>query len=243
MVDPHIAIVQRACEMISSSPSGQKPKLHELAAEANLTPSHFHRVFKKTVGVTPGQYARGGLGGSGKQSSKVGLHGSAKALRMDESSEDSSYNPSLANDQGFNTPPTEDSVAIDVNLEGSAINWNEFDAMLATVASPGRAVNWGDDLRVSSFENAHDTNIENFDPLGVKGSLSSNNQPLQLSYEDVLDNISTNTDGSMTELLRGSFKPQSRSSEELEQSAIPVSPLLFEQSDVFWSEEGLSSYQ
>jgi hypothetical protein len=36
--------------------AGLKPRLSDLASQASLTPSHFHRVFKKHVGVTPGQY-------------------------------------------------------------------------------------------------------------------------------------------------------------------------------------------
>ncbi|EEH16615.2 hypothetical protein PABG_06702 [Paracoccidioides brasiliensis Pb03] len=36
----------------------QRPTLQDLANEAGLTPSHFHRVFKKVVGITPGRFAR-----------------------------------------------------------------------------------------------------------------------------------------------------------------------------------------
>lgn len=62
--DPRNRLVQQArntiaAAVLSSSPSdSRRPRLQELAAEANLTPSHFHRVFKKIAGVTPGQYAR-----------------------------------------------------------------------------------------------------------------------------------------------------------------------------------------
>ena len=34
------------------------PTLEVLAASANLSPSHFHRLFRKIVGLTPGQYVR-----------------------------------------------------------------------------------------------------------------------------------------------------------------------------------------
>lgn len=57
-IDPHILSVQKACETIASAcDSGEKPLLSKLAAEAKLSPSHFHRVFKKIVGVTPSRYA------------------------------------------------------------------------------------------------------------------------------------------------------------------------------------------
>lgn len=54
--------MRQACDTIAAAatslPSGRKLRLQELAAEANLTPSHFHRIFKSIAGVTPAQYAR-----------------------------------------------------------------------------------------------------------------------------------------------------------------------------------------
>ncbi|KAK2766020.1 hypothetical protein FQN54_007535 [Arachnomyces sp. PD_36] len=246
LVDPNVAIVQRACEMISSSRGGgKKPRLHELAAEANLTPSHFHRVFKKIVGVTPGQYGRGGGGGgaegggkgkvatSSSSSSKVGSRGSPKE---NESSRDSSYNSSPAIDLGFDTSITGGYTGGNVSVEGQTIDWNEFDAMLATVGSPGRALDWGtDSMQLSSLGNVTDADIENVEPLSLKGSLSLDMQP---SYEDALDNMPGDVTGSMTELLRGSYP-----SEGLEPSTTSLSPYTFDQSEIFWNEEGISRYR
>ncbi|EGE86085.1 DNA repair and transcription factor Ada [Blastomyces dermatitidis ATCC 18188] len=67
--DPHIKLAQRACQTMtlaalraaSGANTGEartRPTLQDLANEAGLTPSHFHRVFKKVVGITPGRFAR-----------------------------------------------------------------------------------------------------------------------------------------------------------------------------------------
>ncbi|WJR79226.1 bifunctional DNA-binding transcriptional regulator/O6-methylguanine-DNA methyltransferase Ada [Bradyrhizobium sp. NP1] len=54
--DIRAAIIERACRRIEA-PEGE-PRLGELAAEAELSPWHFHRLFKLVTGVTPKQYAR-----------------------------------------------------------------------------------------------------------------------------------------------------------------------------------------
>ncbi|KAJ5786181.1 uncharacterized protein N7503_011393 [Penicillium pulvis] len=55
--NPQALMVEKACQTIRNEVlAGLKPKLHDLANQAGLTPSHFHRVFKKILGVTPGQY-------------------------------------------------------------------------------------------------------------------------------------------------------------------------------------------
>ncbi|HEU5317558.1 MAG TPA: bifunctional DNA-binding transcriptional regulator/O6-methylguanine-DNA methyltransferase Ada [Chloroflexota bacterium] len=52
---PHAAAVATACRRIEAA--DVEPTLGELAAEAGLSPFHFQRVFKRTTGVTPKQYA------------------------------------------------------------------------------------------------------------------------------------------------------------------------------------------
>ncbi len=48
-------IVAKACRSIEQA--GQPPSLAALAAAADLSPSHFHRLFKSATGVTPKAYA------------------------------------------------------------------------------------------------------------------------------------------------------------------------------------------
>lgn len=53
--DASVERVIRACAMIEEA--DHAPSLNELAAAAGLSPYHFHRIFRKAVGVTPKQYA------------------------------------------------------------------------------------------------------------------------------------------------------------------------------------------
>lgn len=48
----------RAANGTNTGETRTRPTLQDLANEAGLTPSHFHRVFKKVVGITPGRFAR-----------------------------------------------------------------------------------------------------------------------------------------------------------------------------------------
>ena len=49
------AAVEKACRLITTSDS--PPKLNALAKSVGMSPFHFHRVFTKSVGVTPKAYA------------------------------------------------------------------------------------------------------------------------------------------------------------------------------------------
>ena len=51
----HAALVAEACRLIESAE--QPPDLNVLAGSAGLSPFHFHRVFKRIIGVTPKAYA------------------------------------------------------------------------------------------------------------------------------------------------------------------------------------------
>ncbi|HEY7855417.1 MAG TPA: bifunctional DNA-binding transcriptional regulator/O6-methylguanine-DNA methyltransferase Ada [Terriglobales bacterium] len=54
------ASVASACRALESAE--RRPQLAQLARTAGLSPFHFHRLFKATTGVTPGQYAAGRRG-------------------------------------------------------------------------------------------------------------------------------------------------------------------------------------
>ncbi|MCJ1338129.1 hypothetical protein MMC09_003414 [Bachmanniomyces sp. S44760] len=55
--DPQAVLVEQACRTIEQSKPGSVPALKVLAAQAGLTESHFHRMFKKIIGSTPKGYA------------------------------------------------------------------------------------------------------------------------------------------------------------------------------------------
>lgn len=52
----HAALVVEACRRIASAEHA--PSLDDLAAQAGLSPFHFHRVFKAATGLTPKAYAK-----------------------------------------------------------------------------------------------------------------------------------------------------------------------------------------
>jgi len=54
MPDAWVAKIERACALLAS---GRAPSLTRLAARVGGSPYHFHRNFKRIVGVTPREYA------------------------------------------------------------------------------------------------------------------------------------------------------------------------------------------
>jgi AraC family transcriptional regulator of adaptative response/methylated-DNA-[protein]-cysteine methyltransferase len=55
LAEQHAAKVTAACRVIEASP--EAPTLETLAAQAGMSPFHFHRVFKAITGLTPRAYA------------------------------------------------------------------------------------------------------------------------------------------------------------------------------------------
>ncbi|PSS50683.1 bifunctional DNA-binding transcriptional regulator/O6-methylguanine-DNA methyltransferase Ada [Pseudomonas sp. BBP2017] len=84
MAEQHRAQVTRACLLIESAESA--PSLNQLAEQLNMSPFHFHRVFKTITGVTPKAYA------SAHRASKV-----RKQLRHSDTITDALY------EAGFNS--------------------------------------------------------------------------------------------------------------------------------------------
>ncbi|KAF5859427.1 hypothetical protein ETB97_002880 [Aspergillus alliaceus] len=126
-VNPQTQVVQSACKTIQSEVvTGSKPTLRKLADQAGLTPSHFHRVFKKLVGVTPGQYADALLkGGSG-----VPLHDCSRNMNMTR------FRPcGIASDQeSCMSNDIEGIVVTDPGGTRNTVPWNDFDTLIAAEA-------------------------------------------------------------------------------------------------------------
>jgi AraC family transcriptional regulator of adaptative response/methylated-DNA-[protein]-cysteine methyltransferase len=88
------AIIARACRRIEAAE--YPPTLGELAEEAELSPFHFHRLFKAATGVTPKDYAaalttqrmRDGLPGAGSVTEAIYAAGYSSSSRFYEKAGD-----------------------------------------------------------------------------------------------------------------------------------------------------------
>ncbi|KAL2852907.1 metal binding domain of Ada-domain-containing protein [Aspergillus pseudoustus] len=151
-VNPQIGLVQRACRTIREDiGAGRKPTLGKIAGEAGQTPSHFHRVFKKVMGVTPGKYAEGVLSEERATDSASGDGGGAGDVRENEGPLEgvAGYGNENVNFALFQ--PWDDKVCADLDAwlmgcenwddttrtvgdEAATVLWNDFDALIASEA-------------------------------------------------------------------------------------------------------------
>ncbi|CAL5871792.1 uncharacterized protein PFLUO_LOCUS6045 [Penicillium psychrofluorescens] len=142
--DPQTVLVQIACASIRDllAKGLKPPRLYDLAAAAGLTPSHFHRVFKKRVGVTPGRYAADFVQSRVSQGVDGASPDTLSSGRLDSSSSPSSPVSGL----GGGGDGERLDWNLDWNLEGGkgvervsdglavvdeAVLWNDFDVWLS----------------------------------------------------------------------------------------------------------------
>ncbi|KAI9924426.1 hypothetical protein AWENTII_003828 [Aspergillus wentii] len=123
-VNPQTQLIENACETILSDiRAGSKPRLQKLADEACLTPSHFHRVFKRVMGVTPGQYAQEVLNKNSQQS-------------LDQNSGQDGNNGSIfsmtavADGVDLDNPGSSGGLGDIYTNAGGSMPWNEFDILI-----------------------------------------------------------------------------------------------------------------
>ncbi|KAJ5575752.1 Ada DNA repair metal-binding [Penicillium sp. DV-2018c] len=132
--NPQTAVVENACESVRNIlAAGLKPKPRDLAAQAGLTYSHFHRVFKKHAGVTPGQFidrlVQDELGSPGSLVSGASSGGEALRLCSGEGGDILDHGKTSEEEAG---PPG----AGASSAEWMESPWVEFDAPLASEQGP-----------------------------------------------------------------------------------------------------------
>ena len=148
--NPQAVMVEKACKGIREAvAAGLKPRLYDLAIQTGLTPSHFHRVFKKVLGVTPGQYVSSVIQNGGCLSSDSLSPGTLSELEtppplsplgFDGAGGRKGLNLDMVLDtgQGCALPGAGLAAPMDAGSPGFMnYSWNEFDVLLAT-EEPGR---------------------------------------------------------------------------------------------------------
>lgn len=128
-VNPQTRFIEIACQRIRSAikDGRSRPTLRELADEAALTPSHFHRVFKKMTGVTPGQYATFVVhrDGNGKQMS------TGQTVRDGGGERVAALQPCGLRDRPCLSAVFDDGGLVGLGEEKEGVLWNDFDVLIA----------------------------------------------------------------------------------------------------------------
>src|SRR2546423_4953318 len=125
--DPRSAVVSRACSTIKADVSqGKEPSLRDLAAEAGLTQSHFHRVFKGVMGVTPKTHASA-------------LLAQNKAITGNPRSRPGSMTPSFGHSSSASISPQASGVAL---TPPAVARWQHSNALEASSTSGMIPYSW-----------------------------------------------------------------------------------------------------
>lgn len=157
--DPQQSVVERACQTIKSlATQSREATLQQLAIDAKLTPSHFHKVFKKLTGVTPKQYAA-----DARCERKVGNH--AGAVKP-SSSAGSVSSRSLQDTLSNHYPENNDSLTFDV-AKSAGFDIPISDSQVTCMAvEPLPDTLWmsGTDSRSSEHLDSHDAILGELQP-------------------------------------------------------------------------------
>ena len=130
---PRTPLIQKACEsIVFAISSGQKPTLQELATAAQLTPCHFHRVFKKVTGLTPGQYISKTRNKEKAPSSTITKQQQQQQPQLELGEEFAGRKDSQLVGSDV-LGPAKDNASLAANAQRPSYipTWNEFDLMLA----------------------------------------------------------------------------------------------------------------
>ncbi|EGC48866.1 methylated-DNA-protein-cysteine methyltransferase [Histoplasma capsulatum var. duboisii H88] len=145
--DPHIKLAQRACQTMtlaalraaSGTKSGEaraRPTLQDLANEAGLTPSHFHRVFKKVVGITPGRFGRDVMEGKKMTPTVGGMRDTEVARELVARARERGAEKADANGNGKSSVDFPSKVGGDAGAAVTGLGLDGVDDVLSAIATP-----------------------------------------------------------------------------------------------------------
>lgn len=152
--------MKKACEALREQvAAGLKPRFQDLAAQAGLTPSHFHRVFKKHMGVTPGHFASSLVDSERGEEPLSGPRTPASSSKLETPRYDAmegGEEGALGLDVNEVAFPTASLSAAGKDAPPVTMDyvWNEFDIFLTTERDPALSVESGVvDPRILSAKN------------------------------------------------------------------------------------------